>query len=306
MKANRLTGLIAAPFTPMNEDGSLNLDIIPAYADFIVAKKCVTAVFICGTSGESVSMTTDERKAVAEAWVKAAAGRMKVAVHVGGMSMPQCVELAAHAQDIGADVIAAMSPCFFKPGSVKDLVEFFKPVAAAASSLPFYYYNMPSITGVSLPVDKFLIEAGKEIPNLAGVKFTHNNLMEMMQCVNVCDGAYDVLNGFDEILIAGLAAGAKGAVGSTYNYIPGIYQGVMDAMAKNDLEEARSMQYKAVEIVDILIRHGGGVRAGKIFMKLAGFDCGPCRLPIAPCGEKELEETRRELEKTDFFKYATS
>lgn len=304
MKKDVLTGLIAAPFTPMNPDGSINLDAIPAYADFIVAKQCVTAVFICGTSGESVSMTTEERKAVAEAWVKAAAGRLKVAVHVGGMSQPQCAELAAHAQAIGADVIAAMAPCFFKPGSVKDLIDFFKPVAAAAPELPFYYYNMPSITGVSLPVDRFLIEGRKEIPTLVGVKFTHNNMMEMMQCVKADNGAFDVLNGFDEILIAGLAVGAKGAVGSTYNYIPGIYQAVMDAMAKGDLAEARRMMYKAVEIVDVLIKHGGGTRAGKIFMKLAGFDCGPCRLPIAPCSEEELEQTRKELEKTDFFSYA--
>lgn len=302
---NQLTGLIAAPFTPMHEDGSLNLDIIPAYADFIAAKKCVTGVFICGTSGESVSLTTEERKSVAEAWVKSAKGRMKVAVHVGGMSQPQCVDLAKHAQTVGADAIAAMAPCFFKPTTICDLIDFFKPVAAGASKLPFYYYNMPSITGVSLPADKFLIEGKKEMPNLEGVKFTHNNIMEMMQCVNACHGMFDVLNGFDEILIAGLAAGAKGAVGSTYNYIPEIYKGVMDAMAAGNLEEARRMQMKAVEIVDVLIKHGGGTRGGKIFMKLAGLDCGPCRLPISPCSQQELEETRRELEKTDFFKYAT-
>lgn len=303
MKKDLLKGLIAAPFTPMHVDGSLNLDIIPAYADFLVAKKCVTGVFICGTSGESVSMTTDERKAVAEAWVKAAAGRMKVAVHIGGMSQPQCAELAAHAQAIGADVIAAMAPCFFKPGSIEDLIAFFKPIAAAAPELPFYYYNMPSITGVYLPVDRFLIEGKKEIPNLVGVKFTHNNLMEMMQCVNANNGEFEVLNGFDEILIAGVAAGAKGAVGSTYNYIPGIYQEVLDAMAEGDVEEARHMQQKAVEIVEVLIKHGGGTRAGKIFMKLAGLDCGPCRLPIAPCSEEELEQTRKELEQTEFFDY---
>ncbi len=134
MHTQHLSGLIAAPFTPMNEDGSLNLSIIPAYADYLVAKKCLTGVFICGTTGESVSLTTEERKAVAEAWVAAAKGKLKIAVHVGGMSQPQSAELAAHAQEIGADVVAAMAPAFFKPGSVKDLVDFFKPVAGAASN----------------------------------------------------------------------------------------------------------------------------------------------------------------------------
>ncbi len=112
-----------------------------------------------------------------------------------------------------------------------------------------------------------------------------------------------MLNGFDEILLAGVACGCKGAVGSTYNYIPGIYQGILDAMESGNLDEARRMSKKAVDIVDVLVKHGGGTRAGKIFMKLAGFDCGPCRLPIAPCSETELAKTREELEKTDFFKY---
>jgi len=303
MNKQFLTGLIAAPFTPMHEDGSLNLQVIKPYAEFLIGKKCVTGVFICGTTGESVSLTTGERKIIAEKWVGAVKGKLKVVVHVGGMSQIQCAELAAHAQSIGADMIAAMAPSFFKPDSVDDLINFFKPVAAAAPGLPFYYYNMPSITGVSLPVPKFLSEGKKQIPNLVGVKFTHNNLMEMQQCIHVDNGAFEVLHGFDEILITGLSVGANSAVGSTYNYVPGIYKSVMDAMKKGDLETAREMQWKAVEIIDILIKHGGGVRGGKIFMKLAGIDCGPCRLPIAPCSDKELEETKEELSRTDFFKY---
>ena len=143
MNKRLLTGLIAAPFTPMHEDGSLNLQVIGPYAEFLMQKKCVTGVFICGTTGESVSLTTEERKAVAEKWMEAAKGKLKVIVHVGGMSQVQCAELAAHAQAIGADMIAAMAPCFFKPGSVDELIGFFKPIAASASRLPFYYYNMP-------------------------------------------------------------------------------------------------------------------------------------------------------------------
>lgn len=298
-----LTGLIAAPFTPMHEDGSLNLQVIRPYAEYLIGKKCVTGVFICGTTGESVSLTTGERKIIAEKWIGAVKGKLKVIVHVGGMSQVQCSELAAHAQAAGADMIVAMAPCFFKPESVDDLISFFKPIAAAAPKLPFYYYNMPSITGVYLPVPKFLSEGKKRIPNLAGVKFTHNNLMEMQQCIHVDNGAFEVLHGFDEILITGLSVGANSAVGSTYNYIPGIYKALMEAMKQGDLETARKMQWKAVEIIDILIKHGGGVRGGKIFMKLAGIDCGPCRLPISPCSEKELEETKEELSRTDFFKY---
>lgn len=304
MKNPMLSGLISAPFTPMNADTTVNVDAIPAYADFIAAKGCVNGVFVCGTSGESVSLTTEERKAVAAAWVKAAAGRFKVIVHVGGMSQPQCVELAAHAQEVGADMIAAMPPCFFKPANVQTLIDFLKPVAAAAPQLPFFYYHMPSLTGVYLPVPVLLSEGGKQIPTLRGVKFTHNDLMEMQMCLAVEGGRYEVLNGFDEILIAGVACGCLGGVGSTYNYVPGLYQEILDASAAGDMDKAREASAKVVKIIEVLIKHGGGTRAGKIFMKLAGFDCGPCRLPIAPCSDQELEQTRQELEQTDFFKYA--
>lgn len=296
-----LTGLIAAPFTPMYENGELNVGAIPAYAEALIQGGGVTGVFICGTTGEAPSMTTEERKAVAEAWVKAAKGKLKIVVHVGGCSQKQCAELAAHAQAIGADVISAMAPFFFKPATVEDLIGFFEPVAAAASSLPFYYYNMPSMTGVYLPVYEFLAQGKKRIPNLVGVKFTHNNLMEMQQCIRLNDGEFEVLHGFDEILITGLAVGAKAAVGSTYNYIPSIYQGILKAMEAGDLETARNLQWESVRILDVVIKHGGGVRGGKMLMKLAGVDCGPCRLPITPYTEKEYKEIRQELGQTSFF-----
>ena len=300
MVTEKLTGLISAPFTPMNGDGSINLEKIKDFADHVNGLGCVNGVFICGTTGESASLTTEERKAVAEAWMKHA-GPLKVIVHVGGCSGVQSADLAAHAQQIGAYAIASIAPFFFKPASVEDLVQYFKPVAAAAGRLPFYYYNMPSISGVSLSVPEFLLRGKEEIPTLRGVKFTHNNLMEMQQCIQLNGGEFDILHGFDEILLTGLACGAKGAVGSTYNYVPTIYRAIMDAMAVNDVEKARKLQYESVKILDVVIKHGGGVRGGKAAMKLAGVDCGQCRLPISPVTDAELAQMKKELEQTLFF-----
>lgn len=302
----KITGLISAPFTPMNEDGTLNLAKIKDFCDHVVATKCVNGVFICGTTGEFASMTTEERKAVAQAWMDYSKGKLKVIVHVGGTSQPQSAELAKHAQEIGAYAIGSIAPSFFKPGCVEDLVQYFKPIAAAAPNLPFYYYNMPSITGVTLSVPQFLLRAKEVIPSLRGVKFTHNNLMEMQQCIRLNNGEFDILHGFDEILITGLAEGAKGAVGSTYNYIPYLYHKLMDAMAHNNVEEARRLQFESVKILDVVIRHGGGVRGGKVLMKLAGVDCGNCRLPISPVTKEEEEAIREELKDTDFFKIIDS
>jgi N-acetylneuraminate lyase len=297
----RLKGLIAATFTPMDAAGNVNLEVIDAYADWI-AKSHISGVFVCGTSGESLSLTVAEREDVLARWVKAAKKRFKVIAHVGSCSQRDAMELARHAQECGADAFGAMAPCFFRPSTVKDLVAFFEPVAHAASELPFYYYNMPSMTGVSLPVTQFLVEGKKCMPNLVGTKFTDNNLMEMGECIALNNGEFEVLHGYDEILISGIAFGAKAGVGSTYNYAPSIYLNIFDKMAKGDLAGAREWQMKSIDIVKVIIKYGGGVRGGKGIMNLIGIPCGPCRRPLVPMSDEEYQSLKKDLIQIGFLK----
>lgn len=296
----RLEGLIAASFTPMDASGKINLSVIDKYAD-LLASSGMTGVFVCGTTGESLSLTMEERKLVVDQWVKSAGGRFKVIAHVGSDSMFEAMDLAHHAWEVGADAIGAMAPSFFKPATVQDLIAFFAPIAKSAEELPFYYYNMPSMTGVSLPVAEFLVEGKKVMPNLVGTKFTHNNLMEMGECLALNGGEFEVLHGYDEILISGLAFGAIAGVGSTYNYLPEVYHGIIAAMKKGDMNTARKLQMRSIEIVKIIIKYGGGVRGGKAIMNLIGIDCGQCRLPIAQFSEQEYKSLKEDLTKIDFF-----
>lgn len=300
-KFPRLKGMIAATFTPMAASGDINPEEVTRYADYI-ASTAIEGVFVNGTTGEFTSLTVGERKLLLEAWVKAAAGRFKVICHVGSNCQRDSIELAAHAAEAGAYGVGCIAPSFFKPASVDALVEFFRPIAAAASELPFYYYNMPSMTGVCLPVDKFLVEGRKVMPNLAGTKFTHNNLMEMGACIALEDGAYEVLHGYDEILISGIAMGAKAGVGSTYNYIPAVYDGIFKAMEARDLDKALELQRKSIAAVEVIVRHGGGVRGGKAIMNLIGIRCGECRPPFMPVSEAEYAELDAELKALGFVK----
>jgi N-acetylneuraminate lyase len=295
----KLKGLIAAPFTPFDKVGEIRPMAIDKYATYLI-EKGVSGVFICGTTGEAASMTTEERKIIASEWMKMSRGKLKVIVHVGGTSVPQSIELVKHAKEIGAYAVAAIAPYFFKPANAQELVDFFVPIATA-SDLPFYYYHMPSITGVSISVEDFLIQGKKHIPNLAGVKFTHNNLMVMQQCLHLYDGEFDVLHGFDEILLAGLALGVKGGVGSTYNYIAPLYLDIIKAVNDGNFTLACQLQMKSVEIVKIIIRHGGGVRGGKGIMNLLGFDLGECRRPITPFTSEEYLILETELKSVDVF-----
>ena len=297
----KLSGLIPAVFTPFDKNGAVNLPQIRPYADKLVTDGA-DGVFVCGSTGECTSMTVAERKSVLEAWVKAAAGRMRVIAHVGGTCQADCIELARHAAGQGVDAVGAIAPFYFKPASVEELVDFYKPIAAAVAPIPFYTYHMPSVTGVNLPMKEFLEKGSREIPNLNGIKFTSNNFMEMLECIRLEDGRFDILNGFDEMLLCGMAVGARGGVGSTYNYSLSTYRNLYDAFLAGDIERARVFQQESVDIVHVIIRHGGGVRGGKAIMNHLGIDCGDCRLPFAPYTESEMHRLGEELDRIGFAK----
>ncbi|MDD2247630.1 MULTISPECIES: dihydrodipicolinate synthase family protein [unclassified Proteiniphilum] len=290
----KLKGLIAAVFTPLDTHGDINYSVIRKYAQHI-KDSGISGVFVCGTTGEFTSLTTAERKLILEEWIKRGEGDFQIIAHVGSDNQREAMELARHAAVKGADGIGCIASSFFKPEKVKDLIDFFTPIASSAPQLPFYYYNMPSMTGVNLSVAQFLHEGEKKISNLAGVKFTHNNLMEMGDCIQLDNGAFEVLHGFDETLICGLALGALASVGSTYNYIPHIYLNILKSMESNDVETARAFQMQSVEMVKIIILYGGGVRGGKAIMNLMGIECGSCRPPFAAFEKEEYDALRENL-----------
>jgi N-acetylneuraminate lyase len=297
--ATPLTGLIAAPYTPIHADGSLNLPMIEKQAASLVTNG-VRGAFVCGTTGEGVSLSTAERMQVAERWQETAGPQLPVIVHVGHTSLPDARALAAHAEKIGAAGVGCLAPFFFKPGGIEELVGFCAEVAAASPSLPFYYYQIPSMTGVSLAAVDFLRAAASRIPNLRGVKFTFENLMDFADCVRLDSGRYDIVFGRDEILVAGLALGARGAIGSTYNFIAPVFHEVIAAFEKGDLERARERQAAANGIIQIFIRYGG-LPAGKAMMKMIGIDCGPTRLPLRTLSDAQQTQLQSELEAAGFF-----
>ena len=238
MVIRKTAGLIAAPFTPMRADGAINLDAVEPYACWLEHNH-VAGAFVCGTTGEGASLTIDERRQLAERWVTTAPPGIRVIVHVGHTSLADCRALAAHAQSIGADSIACLAPFFFQPAGVEGLVTWCELVAAAAPALPFYYYHMPSMTGVSVKVSTFLRLASRRIPNLAGVKFTFEDLDDFRQGLEIEDGRFDMLFGRDELLLSALKLGARGAVGSTYNCAAPLYHALIAAHQLGDEAQGR-------------------------------------------------------------------
>jgi len=295
--------LMAAPFTPINDDGSVNLEMIEKLAGSLIDNG-VRGAFICGTTGEGMSLTVEERMRVAERWVEVARDDLVIIVHVGHTCLSDCKALAAHAQRIGAHAVSTSAPSFFKPSNVEDLVSFCAQVASAAPETPFYYYHIPSMTGVNLPVVEFLKLGAERIPNLEGVKFTHEDLMDFGLCVDLYDGRFNMLFGRDEILLPALSLGAAGAVGTTYNFAAPLYQGIIKAFDSGDMISARREQVRAQKMVSILLKYGG-LPAGKAIMRMIGLDCGGVRPPLRDLSKGERDDLAAELQQIGFFDYCS-
>lgn len=290
----RLTGLIPAVHTPLHPDGSLHVELVERQAERFLRQN-LTGVFVAGTTGECHSLSVDERLQLAQRWVDVASGTpLRVLVHVGHNSLPDAVELARHAAEIGADGVAAMAPSYFRPASVGDLLDFCVPVADAAGELPFYYYDIPGMTGVHFPSVEVLRQGAPRMSNLRGVKFSNPDIRQMQACVELEDGRFDVLFGSDEALLAGLTLGARGAVGSTYNFAAPLYQQLLAAFDQGDLLEARRLQWKSARLVDTLARYGF-MAASKWTMSLLDLDCGPVRPPLRALTPDQQQQLRGEL-----------
>src|SRR5690606_32892035 len=295
----KITGLVAATFAAYKDNGEINLEVIPDIVERLI-KDGVSGVFVCGTNGEGPNLTIEERMAIVEAYVKAVNKRITVMVHVGHSSVREARKLAAHAQEVGADAFSSVSAFYFKPASVKALVLSMAEIASAAPDIPFYYYNIPHLTGVAMNMLDFMQFAEEIIPNFKGLKYTATTLHEYEACLNYKNGKYDILYGLDEMLLGALAVGAKGAVGSTYTFAAPLYRKIIDNFENHRIEDARQLQMDSIKMVQSLVKFAP-IPAQRAIVGMEGIELGPCRLPLIDMTDEEVKLLKNDLEKKGFF-----
>jgi N-acetylneuraminate lyase len=297
-----LHGLTAATHTPFHPDGSLNLAVVEKQCAHLLATG-VSAAFIGGTTGESSSLTLEERLALAERWMGVVKGTpLRVVVHVGSNCLADSRALAAQAQKLGAAAISALAPCYFKPRTLDVLIACCADIASAAPETPFYYYDIPALTGVSFSMRDFLAQAGEKIPTVAGLKFTNPDLMTYLQCLR--SGDWDIPWGIDEWMLGALATGATGFVGSSYNFAAPLYHRLMEASARGDMEAARTEQHRSTQLIALLARYGY-MGAAKATMAVLGVNVGHARLPNGSLDGGQAAALRCELDALGFFDWLT-
>ncbi len=301
MKFQKIEGLINAPFTPFDDHGEVNLQPIEAYANML-QKNGIVGVFINGSSGEGYMLTVEERMLLAEKWVSVAPKDFKVIVHVGATCVKDSHKLAQHAQEIGAFGVGAMASPFPKAGRVEELVKYCEEIASGAPELPFYFYHIPALSGVFLPMLPFLKAVDGRIPNFAGIKYTFESIYEYNQCRLYENGKFDMLHGQDETILPALAmGGARGGIGGTTNYNGRELVGIIDAWNKGDIETAREKQNFSQDVINVIVNYRGNIVGGKRIMKLIGLDLGKNRTPFQNMTDEEEANMKKELEAIGFF-----
>lgn len=297
----KIKGLINAPFTPFYPNGEVNVEPIPDYANML-QKNGIQGVFINGSSGEGYMLTEEERMILAEKWVKVAPENFKVIVHAGSTCVKMSYNLAKHAREIGAWGIGAMASPFPKAGRVEELAKYCEEIACGAPELPFYFYHIPALSGVFLPMLPFLKAVNGRIPNFAGIKYTYESLYEYNQCRLYANGKFDMLHGQDETILPALAmGGAQGGIGGTTNYNGKELVGIIEAWNAGDLETARERQNFSQEVINVICNYRGNIVGGKRIMKLIGLDLGKNRTPFQNMTGEEEVAMKKELEAIRFF-----
>ena len=292
--------LYAAPLTPFDAEGALQLCTIEKQAAHLESNG-VGGAFVCGTTGECASLSTSERRQIAARWCDVAAS--PVIVHVGHNNLNEARELAAHAQQIGAAGIAATAPFYFRTPDAVSTARWCAQIAQAAPDVPFYYYHIPGMTGVDFAVAPFLAIAREQIPTFRGIKFSHGNLFDLGVCLDLA-GDLTLFSGSDENLLAVLAMGGRGAVGSSYNLLAPLFVRLIENFDAGDLNAARAEQARARKFVT-LMNQSGGIAALKATMKMVGIDCGPCRAPLQNLDDAQKRALCERLNELGFIDCAS-
>ena len=298
----KFKGLVSAPFTPMKANGDVDYEKIKLQAN-LFRKNKLAGVFVCGTTGEGISLTIDERKRVVDEWARHTDDSLRLIVHVGNESLEYAKELASHAEETKAFAVSTIGPVFFKPAQMDMLADWCEEIASAAPSLLFYYYHIPSKTGLGFPMIQFLPLLEERIPNLGGIKYSDENHFDLSLCLRYNNCKYDIFYGMDEILLSGLMAGVQAAVGSFYNICPAIVNDIILYFNNGELEKARLLQTKVQQLADIYFKYGGNVGVGKAILKAGGVNLGPARLPIQNLNQQQFEQLKQDLTKIGFEEF---
>ena len=288
----KFTGVMPALITCMDENGNLNRPVLEKLLEDLIAQGA-DGFYVCGATGEGLTISKQLHMDMTRETIKIVAGRVPCIVHVARMNVEEMLELAAYAESVGADAISAVPPLFYKYDN-DGIYAYYKRLCESVK-IPVVIYNNPN-TGVSFGID--LLERLFSIPNLTSIKWTNSDFFTVLRLKERVPEA-NVINGPDEMLAMGLAAGCDACIGTTYNFQLPIIKAIFKAFKENRPDEARELQMKADKIIGALISRNT-IMATKLLMDRMGYDVYHAVFPMQKFSPEVEELQLRELREAGF------
>lgn len=297
MKGNieKYRGIIPAFYACYNEDGSVSVQRTKALVDYLIQKQ-VKGVYVCGSSGECIYQSKEERKQILEAVLEQAQGRLTVIAHVGCNNTQDSMELAAHAQQLGVDAIASIPPIYFHLPEY-GVAQYWNDISSAAPKTDFIIYNIPQLAGTALTAS--LLKKMLENPCVIGVKNSSMPTQDIQIFKAICGQERVVFNGPDEQLVSGLAMGADGGIGGTYAVMPQLYLAIESCVKNGNIAKATQIQYAVNDIIESMCACHGNLYAvmKEILCRTEGLNLGGVRKPLPAITEQDIPQIERCAEK---------
>jgi N-acetylneuraminate lyase len=289
----RFRGILPALASPLTDTGDVKEDTLRSLVRYMLPTG-ITGFYLCGATGEGVVMKPEARKTLAEIVVDEVGGKADVIDHIGAVDLRTAVDLALHAASAGVDAISSVPP-FFYGYSEDEILSYYRALAEACS-LPLLVYASPL---VSAQITASLVSRLMVMPNVIGVKFTSYNYFEMRRIKELNGGDINVLNGPDETLLCGLAMGADGGIGTTYNLMPRVFVRIYESFRCGDMAAAQENQFKANRLIALILKYGV-LASMKEMLSIMGFDAGYCTVPLKRLSAEESAGLRKELKSIRF------
>jgi N-acetylneuraminate lyase len=297
-KHEKLRGIFTAIVTPMNEQGAIDFDSLARLVEHQIGQG-VAGFYVGGSTGECFLLSGEERMQLLEAVVRAARGRAAIIAHVGCIGTMEAVRLAKHAEGQGIDAISAVVPFYYKV-TLKEIREHYEAIMAAVS-LPMILYHFPGATGVSLSLDFY--ETMARHPQCVGIKFTSLDLFQMQQIRARCGDDFLIFNGHDEVYSGGaLLAAADGAIGSTFNMMPGLFVDMFRRLGREEWPAVRKAQEAANEVIAHMLQFDV-IPYEKYVLYLQGvLSCPKARQPLKQLTAEEKKRIGEFYEKSEVLR----
>ena len=286
----KFTGVMPALVTPLTSDEKLNVDALKMLLDRHLNEEA-DGFYIGGATGEGIALSREVREELAYESIKHIGGKVPSIVHIASTNFNEAIELAKQAEKVGADAISAIPPLFYQYDH-QAIYNYYEGLSNAIN-IPIMIYNNPN-TGVHFSAEQ--VAELYNIKNVTAIKWTNYEFYQVMRILDLTNDEFNVISGPDEMLLCGLAAGADGCIGTTYNFLMPEVRAVYDAFRAGDMEGARKAQTVVSTIVDELIKYNV-VLATKVILEAKGYDVNHPLYPMHDYTPEQKAEMLANLQK---------